>query len=262
MKPEEAFADWDAFGAAMEKVRALDDGTYGYAAGQGSSFIMNAILGSTEEGRAMIESELTPDTINSDLFAEAFKTAATLDQANGSDHTTEDVGNLMDDFNKNGMAAVLFNGVWNASGIGEDLADKVEPAVFPGNVSIITAGSGLSVSANMSEEKQALALEFVKYMVSPEVQAKIFTGVQANPCNTTVDLNALAEESQDPITMKLAAACSAANAAETITSDMRQAWGADVGSAIINALMESAVEGADIDARLEQLKQELIALVG
>ena len=262
VKPEEAFADWDAFGAAMEKVRALDDGTYGYAAGQGSSFIMNAILGSTEEGRAMIESELTPDTINSDLFAEAFKTAATLDQANGSDHTTEDVGNLMDDFNKNGMAAVLFNGVWNASGIGEDLADKVEPAVFPGNVSIITSGSGLSVSANMSEEKQALALEFVKYMVSPEVQAKIFTGVQANPCNTTVDLNALAEESQDPITMKLAAACSAANAAETITSDMRQAWGADVGSAIINALMESAVEGADIDARLEQLKQELIALVG
>lgn len=262
VKPEEAFADWDAFGAAMEKVRALDDGTYGYAAGQGSSFIMNAILGSTEEGRAMIESELTPDTINSDLFAEAFKTAATLDQANGSDHTTEDVGNLMDDFNKNGMAAVLFNGVWNASGIGEDLADKVEPAVFPGNVSIITAGAGLSVSANMSEEKQALALEFVKYMVSPEVQAKIFTGVQANPCNTTVDLNALAEESQDPITMKLAAACSAANEAETITSDMRHAWGSDVGSAIINALMESAVEGADIDARLEQLKQELIALVG
>lgn len=262
VKPEEAFADWDAFGAAMEKVRALDDGTYGYAAGQGSSFIMNAILGSTEEGREMIENELTPDTINSDLFAEAFKTAATLDQANGSDHTTEDVGNLMDDFNKNGMAAVLFNGVWNASGIGEELADKVEPAVFPGNVSIITAGAGLSVSANMSEEKQALALEFIKYMVSPEVQAKIFTGVQANPCNTTVDLNALAEESQDPITMKLAAACSAANAAETITSDMRHAWGSDVGSAIINALMESAVEGADIDARFEQLKQELIALVG
>ena len=45
---------------------------------------------------------------------------------------------------------------------------------------------------NMSDEKTELALEFIKYMTSAEVQEKIFTGVQANPCNTTVDLNALA----------------------------------------------------------------------
>ena len=38
--------------------------------------------------------------------------------------------------------------------------------------------------------KTELALEFIKYMTSAEVQEKIFTGVQANPCNTTVDLNA------------------------------------------------------------------------
>ncbi len=49
----------------------------------------------------MIESELTEDTINSSEFAEAFKTAAKLDQANGSDHTTDDNGNLMADLNKN-----------------------------------------------------------------------------------------------------------------------------------------------------------------
>ena len=47
----------------------------------------------------------------------------------------------------------------------------------------------------MSEEKTELALEFIKYMTSKEVQEKIFTEVQANPCNTTVDLNALAETS-------------------------------------------------------------------
>lgn len=259
---EEAFSDWDSFSAAMDKVRALDDGTYGYAAGQGSGFIVNSILGSTEEGRSILESELTVDAINSEAFAQAFKTAAALDQANGSDHTTDDVGNLMDDFNKNGMAAVLFNGVWNASGIGEDLADKVESAVFPGNIAIVTAGSGLSVSADMSDAKTQLALEFLNYMVSPEVQEKIFTGVQANPCNTTIDLNALAQESGDAITAKLAAACSQVNAAETIVEDMNHVWGADVKTSIINALMESAVSGVDIDARFEQLKQELIALVG
>lgn len=257
----EDLTDWEAFGAAMEKVRALDDGTYGYAAGQGSGFVINAILASTEEGRALIEAPLTEEGIMSDTFASAFKTAAALDQANGSAHTTEDVGNLMDDFNKNGMAAVLFNGVWNASGIDESLAEAIEPALFPGNVAISSAGAGLAVSANMSEEKTALALEFVKYMTREEVQSRIFTGVQANPCNTAVDLNKLAEESGDPITMKLANACSMVNDAETVVRDYNTVWGSDVGSAIINALMECAVSDADIDGRFEQLQKELIALI-
>ena len=113
----------------------------------------------------------------------------------------------------------------------------------------------------MSEEKTELALEFIKYMTSEEVQAKIFTGVQANPCNTNVDLNKLAEESGDAITMKLAEACSMVNNAEIVVKDMNYSWGADVKSAIINALMECAVSGTDIDARFEQLQKELIALI-
>ena len=253
---EEAFKDWESFGVAMDKVHELGGDTYGYAAGQGSRYIINAVLASTEEGRELLKGELTPEGIESEAFAEAFKTAAKLDQANGSDHTTEDVGNLMDDFNKNGKAAVLFNGVWNASGIDAGLADKIESQIFPGNVSVVTAGSGHSISANLSEAETELA-----HMVSPEVQAKIFTGVQANPCNTTLDLKALAEESGDPITQKLAEACTQVNSAETVVTDLNYVWGSDVGSAIINALMESAVEGTDIDARFEQLKQELTALV-
>ncbi len=257
----EDLATWDGFTKAMESIRGLDDGSYGYIAGQGSMFMMNAILASTEEGKAILEAEFTPETVESPVFAEAFKTVAALDQANGSEHTTEDNGNMMDDFNKNGKAGVLFNGVWNASGIGEDLADVIEPAVFPGNVAIATAGAGLTVSSGMSEAKTQLALEFIEYMTSEEVQSKIFTGVQANPCNTTVDLNKLAEEGGDAITMKLAEACAQVNDAETIVKDMKYDWGADVGTAIINALMECAVSDADIDARFEQLQKELIALV-
>lgn len=257
----EDLTDWEAFGAAMEKVHALEDGTYGYAAGQGSGFIINAILASSEEGRAIIDAPLTEEAINSQVFAEAFKTAAALDQANGSAYTTDDVGNLMDDFNKNGMAAVLFNGVWNASGIDASLTEAIQPAIFPGNVAISSAGVGLTVANNMSEEKTALALEFIKYMTSAEVQAKIFTGVQANPCNTTVDLNALAEESGDAMTMKLAEACSLVNNAEIVVKDMNSVWGDDVRMSIINALMECAVSGTDIDARFEQLQKELVALI-
>lgn len=73
---EEAFADWDSFGEAMEKICALDEDVYGYIAGQGSSYIVNTVMASTDEGKKMLESELTEDTINSEEFAAAFKTAA------------------------------------------------------------------------------------------------------------------------------------------------------------------------------------------
>lgn len=254
--------DWATFGAAMEKVRALDNGAYGYAAGQGSLKMLNAHLALTEEGRALIQSDFTADTIQSETFAQAFKTIAALDQANGSAHTTPDVGNLMDDFNKAGIAAFLSNGVWNASGIAQELADVIEPTVFPGGVSIASAGTGLAVSSNMSEAKTQLALEFIQYMTSAEVQTRIFLGVQANPCNITIDLAKLAAEDGSAITMKLADACAQANNAAIIVNDLQYGWGNDIANAIINALMECATSGMDIDARFEQLQKELIALIG
>lgn len=91
----------------MTKIADLGDDTYGYIAGQGSSYIVNAIMASTDAGKKMVESELTEDTVNSDEFANAFKTAAKLDQANGSEHTTDDNGNLMAEFNTNGNVGVL-----------------------------------------------------------------------------------------------------------------------------------------------------------
>lgn len=259
---DKIFADWTSFGDAMDKINTLGNGIYGYIAGQGSRQIVNAIMGSTEKGKEMIESELTEDTINSSEFAEAFKTAAKLDQANGSDHTTDDNGNLMADFNTNGTVGVLFNGVWNAGAIAEANAEVIEPTLFPGNIAIASAGDGIAVANGMSEEKTALALEFVKYMTSGEVQEKIFTEVQAKPCNTTLDLNALAQKSDNAIVSKLAEACSQVNDADTTVIDLSYTWGSDVDKAIINALMESAVSGTDIDARFEQLQKELLALIG
>ena len=258
----EALADWDGFGEAMAKVNALGGDKYGYIAGQGSSVMLNAMMASTENGKKMIESPLTEETINSKEFADAFKKTAALDQANGSEHTTDDNGNLMAEFNVNGKVGVLFNGVWNASGIDASLTDAIEPALFPGNVAVASAGGGLAVAEGMSEEKTELALEFIKYMTSAEVQEKIFTEVQAHPCNTTLDLNALAEESGNPATIKLATACSQVNDADIIVIDKNYTWGADVNGSIINALMECAVSGTDIDARFEQLQKELLAIIG
>ncbi len=255
-------ATWEGFAATMAKVRALNDGTYGYAAGQGSFKMMTAMLATVPGGDVVLNSELSADVINSEAFATAFKTIAKMDQDNGSAYTTDNVGNLMADFNANGMAAVLSNGVWNASGIAAEYADVINPMIFPGSVSMASAGTGICISSGMSDAKTELALEFMKYMVSEEVQAKIFTGVQANPCNVTVDLNALATESGDAILVKLADACAQANNANTIIADVQYAWGSDVANIIINALMECATAGTDIDARFELLQKELIALIG
>lgn len=257
-----ALSDWTSFGDAMGKIKDLNDGSYGYIAGQGSTYALNAVMASSDKGREMVESELTEDTINSDEFAEAFKTVAKLDQANGSEHTTDDNGNLMAEFNTNGKVGVLFNGVWNASGIDASLMDSVKPALFPGNIAIASAGGGLTIAAGMSDEKTELALEFVKYMTSAEVQEKIFTEVQAHPCNTTIDLDALAAASNNEATAKLAEACSQVNDAATVIIDFNYTWGTDIDTAIINALMESAVSGTDVDARFTQLQKELSAIIG
>lgn len=255
--------NWDDFGTAMEKVNALGDGSYGYIAGQGSLFMMNAMMASTEEGQALLSGELTQETIDSAEFEKAFKAVAALDQKNGSDHTTDNIGNLMDDFNKKGTVAALFNGVWNASGIDATLEDSIQPSLFPENTAIASAGGGISISSGMDEAKTELALEFLAYMVSPEVQERIFVGVQAAPCNKSVDLQALAqsEGSENPILIKLADACSQINGADHVVINLNYTWGGDVGNSIINAFMECAVSDADIDARFEQLKQELTALI-
>lgn len=241
---------WEGF----EKL--VDSVDYAYIAGQSSEQLLTAKLAS--DGNAdLITSPMTADMVKSDAFANAFKAVAALDQKNGSDHTTNDVGNMMADFNANGTVAVLHNGVWNAGAIDAGLADVIQPALFPGNLSILQAGGGITIASGMSEAKEALALEFLAYMVSPEVQAKIFTDVQANPCNTTVDVVALGAAGG---VEKLAEACNLCNAAKVQVPGL--VWDGDIKAAIINAFMECAVSGADIDARYDKLVDEIVAIVG
>ena len=70
----------------------------------------------------------------------------------------------------------------------------------------------------------------------------------------------LAEESGNAATIKLAEACTLVNDAEYIAEDLNYVWGSDVRTSMINALMECAVSGTDIDSRFEQLQKELTAL--
>ena len=120
---------WEGFAKAMEAVRALNDGSYGYIAGQGSIMMMTAYMAQTPKGQALVSAGLTAEVINSKEFEDAFKAIAALDKANGSAHTTVDTGNLMADFNAAGKVAVLNNGVWNAGSVSKEMLGTLKPSI-------------------------------------------------------------------------------------------------------------------------------------
>ena len=250
---------WTSYEDMAAAMKALASGdVYAYSAGQGSIRLFNAYMGLLNAEYAA--SALTPEIVESEEFATAFTTVAAMDQANGSANASDNVGNFSGDFNA-GKCATFLNGVWGAGGFGDATFD-VQPGVYPGNVSLSAPGGGLTISSGLSEAQTALALEFVKYMTSDEVQERIFLEVNANPCNTDIDLNALAEGSDNETVKLLAKACSMANEADTIVNTTNYVWGSDVQTAIVNKLIECSVEGTDIDAKLAELQAELIALIG
>ncbi|MGN0307329.1 MAG: ABC transporter substrate-binding protein [Lachnospiraceae bacterium] len=245
---------------AMEAINTYgaDKGIYAYNAGQGSVRLFNAYIAQLNPEYA--STGLTADIINSEEFATAFKTIATMDQANGSAHSTNNAGDFSADF-VGGKCATWMNGVW-AAGSFADVEYDIRPGVYAGSASLSAPGGGITISSNLSEAQTELALEFVKYMTSDEVQTRIFMEVNANPCNIGLDLNALAAGSDNATVTLLAEACSQANGTETIANTLNYVWGQDVQDAIINKLIECSVAGTDIDAKLAELQSELTALIG
>ena len=243
----DTWKNWSDFEGAMEKVRSAGGDVYAYGAGQGSTRCFNAILGMSENGRKIVGEPLTEEAIESKEFEEAFKQVANMDQKNGSSNASSNADDGAND------------GVWAAGGF-EDTTN-FKPAIFPGSVSLSSASGGITAANDMSDAEKELALEFVKYMTSDEVQTKIFKEVGANPCTTTLDLNALAEGS-DEKTKLLAEACSQANDAEYVIATIDSTWGTDIANAIGNKLIESTVSGTDVNAKFEELKSELIGLIG
>ncbi len=250
------WTNYEDMAKAMEALRA--SGVYGYNAGQGSVRLFNSYMEILNPEYAA--SALTEDIINSEEFATAFKTIAAMDQANGSAHSTNNAGDFGGDFTT-GLCATWMNGVWAAGSFAE-VEYEIKPGVYPGNGAILDAGGGLTISSSLSEAQTELALEFLKYMTSDEVQTRIFLEVNANPCNQDLDLVALAEGTDNATVQLLAEACSLANAADSFTATTASVWGSDVQDAIINKLIECSVEGTDIDAKLAELQSELIALIG
>ncbi len=113
-----------------------------------------------------------------------------------------------------GKTAMLFNGVWDAGGSVdcEAGAENIKPAVFPTDeagkkAALLSGGCGYVVSSQLDEAQTAAAVEFIKYMTSPEVAARIIEkGIGMAP-STAVDYDALADSVEAPEAKLLVEAC-------------------------------------------------------
>lgn len=98
-----------------------------------------------------------------------------------------------------GNAAMLFNGAWLALDLSDPevvspgFAPKVGAAIYPNSTVYMSASPGYVVGNN-APEKVAAAVEFIKYMVSPEVQERIAVEIKAVPVNPELDLSVRLEE--------------------------------------------------------------------
>lgn len=248
---------WDDFSTAMEAVRS-EEGVYAFGAGEPALQLLNTALGSTEEGRQSLAGPITKESIESDEFQTALKTVMTAVQANGSENAGGDADSYSADFAQ-GKSAVFFNGVWAAGGMVDNPA--IAPGIYPAGVAISSSGGGITIADGMSEEKEKLALEFLKYMTSDEVQEVIFKEVGANPSNQNMDIIELAAASDDSTAQILGEAISLVNKAEYQVPTIGDSWGGDVRNALINALSESSASNIDIDKKVKETQDILLSLI-
>lgn len=252
-------ANSDEFSTEMDKFR---DGTLTAAYQPFNTMQLWAELGLTDSGIKLMTSPLTAEIVNSaafDEFERAFKSVANELRKNESKNYLHNLDNFL-----NGTVPVYIQGVWGAGSFteGKPAFEDIRPGLYPGNVVLVSAGGGLSISNQISDAKKELAVEFIKYMVSEEVQAKIFKAVQAMPCNPNVDFDAACEGVTDPAVLYLRDACKLARADTTREVPGGVKWGADIERAINDALTGCMNENYIIDDQWTELKTTILGLLG
>lgn len=235
------------------------DGVYAFGAGEPSIRLFNTVLGTTENGRKLLDKPLTKEGIESKEFADALKMVMKEIQANGSKNAGGDANAYSKDFQE-GKSAVFFNGVWASGEMSKN--PSLAPGIYPAGVAISSSGGGITISSKMSEAKQKLALEFLKYMTSDDVQKVIFEKVGANPSNENVNVKELSEKSSEATTKILGQAITQVKNAKAVVPTVSDVWGGDVHTAIINALTESAAENVDVDQKVKSTQDVLKSLIG
>ncbi len=259
---------WGDFVTAVDKLASSPDVKTPFSMNQGwpTDILFNAVLLGSEEGRNFLAQPLT--TFDNEAFAQAvdFMSENVLGKIDTAYFGASDSESYRDDF-FNGDAAMLFNGVWEAGSLTGDIKvdpSVIKPAVFPTQeegktAAIMSASCGYVISNSMDDVKTKAAVDFVKYMCSPDIAERIFKDVLAMPAYLGVDYDKYINDSTlDPTVVKLAEACKAAASADYQTRAMNVNWSQDTALALggkYAAMHDGSKDTKTIIAEMDQTLQ-------
>lgn len=208
---------WDDFNTAVDKLKEAKIMPFGLNAGWPTSILMAGYSQRSETSRAFYEkgkaiTDFADPTFEGTLDFIQKNVLQKIDAANFGPGGDDDEQYRKDFFD--GNTAMLFNGVWDAGGAVDSGAgiENVKPANFPTDeagkrASLMSGGCGLVVSSKLDDAKKKAAVEFIKYMTSPEVATRIIEkGIGMAP-STKVDYDKLMSEVKTDDAKLLVEAC-------------------------------------------------------
>lgn len=267
----DTWKSWADFSAATAKIR--DAGFVPYILEESSSQrLAGAWMASTADGRTMLNA--LPQEFATTDFAATLTTLGTEIKANGENNISAKGDAYRDDFFKGSpvgtaKVAMCFNGVWDAgSAAGSEFKDNIKPATFPAGdndaakrFSYSSAGAGYAISASLSDAQKELAIKFLTYMMSDEVQTKIITLCEANPASANIDYAALlADPATTDATKKLIEACQVCSTSTYKAKTLNNAWGGDIAKGISDQMLLFPTS-TDMKASAEEAISVLNSLV-
>ena len=196
------WSTWADFDAAVDALVAAGITPFGLNAGWPTNILLAGYSQRSEASREFYLGGKAVESFDDETFKEsiAFMQSNVLqkiDAANFGPGGDSDEAYRSEFFA--GNTAMLFNGVWDAGGSVDCAAgaENIKPAVFPTDeagkkVALLSGGCGFVIGSHLDEAQTAAAVEFVKYMTSPEIAARIIEkGIGMAP-STEVDYDALA----------------------------------------------------------------------
>ena len=196
------WSTWADFDAAVDALVAAGITPFGLNAGWPTNILLAGYSQRSEASRAFYLDGATVESFDDETFKASIdfmqkNVLQKIDAANFGPGGDSDEAYRSEFFA--GNTAMLFNGVWDAGGsVGcEAGAENIKPAVFPtdeaGKTAALLSGEcGFVIGSHLDEAQLAAAIEFVKYMTSPEIAARIIEkGIGMAP-STEVDYDALA----------------------------------------------------------------------
>ena len=196
------WSTWADFDAAVDALVAAGITPFGLNAGWPTNILLAGYSQRSEASRAFYLDGATVESFDDETFKASIdfmqkNVLQKIDAANFGPGGDSDEAYRSEFFA--GNTAMLFNGVWDAGGsVGcEAGAENIKPAVFPTDeagktAALLSGGCGFVIGSHLDGAQLAAAIEFVKYMTSPEIAARIIEkGIGMAP-STEVDYDALA----------------------------------------------------------------------